>query len=53
MNQASEAEQYRLTSRQRARLGWMALKLAPLMGPTRIARAMRQLGAAERVFERR
>lgn len=29
----------------------MALKLAPLMGPTRIARAMRQLGAAERVFE--
>jgi len=51
MNQASEAEQYRLTTRQRARLGWMALKLAPLMGPTRIARAMRQLGAAERVFE--
>jgi DNA processing protein len=51
MHQASDAEQYALNTRQRGRLGWMALKLAPLMGPTRIARAMRQLGAAERVFE--
>src|SRR5438874_6739893 len=51
MNQAIEAEQYRLNTKQRARLGWMALKLAPLMGPTRVARAMRQLGGAERVFE--
>jgi len=51
MNQASEAEQYRLNTKLRARLGWMALKLAPLMGPMRIVRAMQQLGAAERVFE--
>jgi DNA processing protein len=33
------------------RLGWMALALTPEMGPTRIARAMAKLGAAERVFE--
>lgn len=51
MNQATEAEQYRLNTKQRARLGWLALKLSPLMGPTRIARAIRQLESAERVFE--
>ena len=51
MNQASDAEQFTLKTRERSRLGWMALKLAPLMGPTRIARAMNRLGAAERVFE--
>ena len=36
---------------QLARLGWMALTLTPEMGPTRIAKAMMRLGAAERVFE--
>jgi DNA processing protein len=51
MIHTSDAEQYTLNTKQRARLGWMALKLSPLMGPTRIARAMRQIGAAERVFE--
>ena len=29
----------------------MALTLTPEMGPTRIAKAMARLGAAERVFE--
>jgi len=33
-----------------ARLGWLALTLTPGMGPTRILRAMKKLGAAERVF---
>jgi len=33
-----------------ARLGWLALALTPKMGPTRCARAVRGLGAAERVF---
>ncbi|HKO19886.1 MAG TPA: DNA-processing protein DprA, partial [Acidobacteriaceae bacterium] len=51
MHYNSEVEQYTLNTKQRARLGWLALKLAPLMGPTRIARAVQQLGAAERVFE--
>ncbi len=51
MYQASEAEQYRLSTKRRGRLGWMALKLAPLMGPVRVFRAIQQLGAAERVFE--
>lgn len=51
MRYASKSEQYTLNTKQSARLGWMALKLAPLMGPMRIARAMRQLGTAERVFE--
>src|ERR1019366_10635956 len=42
--------------REMARLGWMALALTPEMGPTRIAKAMAKLGAAEgggggRVFE--
>ena len=48
---SSEAEQFALSSKQRARLGWMALALTPSMGPTRIAKAMERLGAAERVFE--
>lgn len=33
-----------------ARLGWLALTLTPGMGPTRCGRAVRRLGAAERVF---
>src|ERR1700679_4018924 len=35
---------------QEARLGWLALVLTPGMGPTRCGRAVRRLGAAERVF---
>jgi DNA processing protein len=35
---------------QEARLGWLALTLTPGMGPTRCARAVRRLGAAEHVF---
>src|SRR5271170_6113401 len=48
---ASDAEQDALKTNERARLGWMALMLTPEMGPTRIARAVARLGAAERVFE--
>jgi DNA processing protein len=33
-----------------SRLAWLALTLTPGMGPTRIARAMRKLGSAERLF---
>lgn len=36
---------------EQARLAWMALTLTPGMGPTRIAKAVRSLGAAERLFE--
>jgi DNA processing protein len=38
------------TGAQEARLGWLALSLAPGMGPTRCRRAVRQMGAAEHVF---
>jgi DNA processing protein len=51
MTTGSDAEQYALKSSKTARLGWMALTLTPEMGPTRIAKAMARLGAAERVFE--
>jgi DNA processing protein len=36
---------------EQARLAWMALTLTPGMGPTRIARAVKALGAVERLFE--
>jgi DNA processing protein len=39
------------TSRDVARMAWMALMLTPGMGTTRIWRAMERLGAAERLFE--
>lgn len=39
------------TSQEQARVGWMALTLTPGMGPTRINKAVKALGAAERVFE--
>jgi DNA processing protein len=39
-----------LGSAQEARLAWLALVLTPGMGPTRCARAVRRLGAAERLF---
>jgi DNA processing protein len=51
MNGRSDAEQVALTMRETARLAWLALALTPEMGPTRIARAMVGLGAAERLFE--
>ena len=51
MTTSSDAEQQALETKEKARLGWMALALTPAMGPTRIAKAMAQLGAAERVFE--
>jgi DNA processing protein len=35
---------------QEARLAWLALSLTPTMGPTRTARAIRRLGAGERIF---
>ena len=47
----SDAEQQTLETKEKARLGWLALALTPAMGPTRIAKAMARLGAAERVFE--
>ena len=46
-NGQSGAERSRKVERH---LGWLALALAPGMGPTRCLRAVRRLGAAERVF---
>jgi DNA processing protein len=36
---------------EQSRLAWMALTLTPGMGPTRIARSVKALGAAERLFD--
>jgi DNA processing protein len=36
--------------KEEARLAWLALILAPQMGPTRCMRAMQRLGTAERLF---
>ena len=47
----SDAEQDALRSNEVGRLAWMALALTPEMGPTRIAKAIERLGAAERVLE--
>jgi len=38
-------------NKEEARLAWLALAMTPQMGPTRSARAVKRLGAAERVFE--
>ena len=51
MTTNGDAERDALKGAEAGRLGWMALALTPEMGPTRIARAMAKLGAAERVFE--
>ena len=40
----------RMDAHSEARLGWLALALTPGMGPTRCARAVKRLGAAERLF---
>jgi DNA processing protein len=37
-------------NKEEARLAWLALALTPQMGPTRCARAVQRLGAAERLF---
>lgn len=50
MNALSAAEQDALEIAREARLAWMALTLTPEMGPTRIARAVASLGAAEHIF---
>jgi DNA processing protein len=39
-----------VANKDEARLAWLALALTPQMGPTRSARAVKRLGAAERVF---
>ncbi|HZY63251.1 MAG TPA: DNA-processing protein DprA [Edaphobacter sp.] len=46
LQQASVSE----AAREEVQLAWMALTLTPGMGPTRIAKAVRALGAAERLF---
>jgi len=46
-----DAVEKKIDAVEQARLGWMALALTPGMGPTRCARAMAALGAAERLFE--
>lgn len=38
-------------AREEARLAWMAMTLTPGMGPTRIGKAVKALGAAEYLFE--
>jgi DNA processing protein len=38
------------SKKDEARLAWLGLTLAPLMGPMRCARAIQRLGFAERVF---
>ena len=51
-NEAETAVGLEVPSRgaQEERLGWLGLSLTPGMGPTRCARAVRRLGAAEHVF---
>ncbi|HZY74407.1 MAG TPA: DNA-processing protein DprA [Edaphobacter sp.] len=44
-------EQDTVAMQDRGRLAWMALTLTPGMGPTRIARAVKSLGAASRLFD--
>jgi DNA processing protein len=50
MNQVQQSEMT-TAAQERARTAWMALTLTPGMGPTRIAKAVKALGAAERLFE--
>jgi DNA processing protein len=47
----SQREEMSRTMQEQARLAWMALTLTPGMGPTRIGKAVKALGAAERLFE--
>lgn len=43
-------EMHAVAQQEEARLAWMALTLAPRMGPTRCHRAMQKLGDAARLF---
>ena len=49
-NETQARPQTLVSAGDEARLAWLALALTPGMGPTRCARAVRRLGAAERVF---
>src|SRR6185437_5952734 len=51
MGLVHRSEQQTVEKQEISRLAWMALTLTPGMGPTRIARAVKALGAAERLFE--
>jgi DNA processing protein len=51
MSLVHRSEQQTIGEQEMSRLAWMALTLTPGMGPTRIARAVKALGAAERLFE--
>lgn len=51
MGLVHRSEQQRVGEQKMSRLAWMALTLTPGMGPTRIARAVKALGAAELLFE--
>jgi DNA processing protein len=51
MSLVHRSEQQTVGEQEMSRLAWMALTLTPGMGPTRIARAVKALGAAERLFE--
>jgi DNA processing protein len=51
MKTASDAEQYTVGRLDTGRMAWMALVLTPAMGAVRAWKAVRGLGAAERVFE--
>lgn len=51
MTASSAAEQDALQAASEARLAWLALTLTPELGPTRIARAVDSLGAAEHIFQ--
>jgi DNA processing protein len=51
MGLVHRSEQQMVEKQEMSRLAWVALTLTPGMGPTRIARAVKALGAAERLFE--
>jgi DNA processing protein len=51
MSLVHRSEHQTVGEQEMSRLAWMALTLTPGMGPTRIARAVKALGAAERLFE--
>lgn len=51
MKTSSDAEQFALNRVDVARMGWLALKLTPGMGATRIWKAINRLGSGSQVFE--
>jgi DNA processing protein len=51
MSLVHRSEQQTVEKQEMSRLAWMALTLTPGMGPTRIARAVKALGAAECLFD--